>query len=497
MSENILIVGFKRSGVAVAELMRRLGKNVYVYDRAGIAEPPEYAEEDRSGKKDFGAVLDGINTAVISPSVGLDSGIVSECKKRGVEVIGEIEAAFRAFQGNITAVTGTNGKTTTVMLIEDIYKRAGKKCAALGNIGKPFSEFFKSDTDEAVLEVSSFQLESVKKFRPHIAVFLNFAPDHLDRHKNAGEYFAAKMKIFENQTADDYAVINYDDGTLRGFFCGENNSGKKVEEHCAEPVNLPCFCAEKTDVKRSEKHGVEPANLPYISTEKTDKKRSEKCGVIRSKSLYFSAEKRVRGAYAEDGEIFFDDGEKREKICRVSDLKISGRHNLENALAAVCAAKLNGVENEYIIAAFQNFKLAHNRIEFVREIGSTRFFNDSKGTNIHATAAAVRSMTGSTALILGGSDKGEDFADLFSALPDNISAVFVTGQNATAILSAAEKFPHIRTERIDSLKEGVDAAYAKRPENVLFSPASASFDRYRNYEERGQVFVGLVNELTE
>jgi UDP-N-acetylmuramoylalanine--D-glutamate ligase len=768
MGENILIVGFKRSGIAAAKLLNSLGHKIYAYDKAGILNAPNFVE-DRSGylsaelsepkkeddfadtkfekendnvfnselkkasdgvfnsetkkvsgdvvnselKKEnssFDALLNGIDTAVISPSVSINSEIVKECKKRGICVIGEIEAAFSVFIGDIeteigrtevetdelrnengtnsteaenvieevrteieietevrrtevetdevrtengtnsteaengtgeirteietdetkteneingirvknvveeartenetddikikdgskifcrclkcqknkktkceqragaaeteiddcvplsaaacgrkrkarsvVAVTGTNGKTTTTLLIDAAYRAGGINCAALGNVGTPFSDFPALNVDTAVLEVSSFQLESTKTFRPHIAIFLNFASDHLDRHKDMGEYFAAKLKIFENQTIDDYAVINYDDGYLKEYFDMKNS----VSE-------INSF--EDGSFENAEENQFFP---------KAD-------GVhIRSELFYFSAETRVKGAYVEDGKVFFDDGNEIQAVCEVGDIKIPGRHNLENALAAVCAAKLEGIENEFIISAFRNFSLPHNRIEFVKRIGETDFFNDSKGTNIHASLAAIKSMKGDTALILGGSDKGEDFSELFNELPDAVRAVFVTGENAKKIIDAANDIgiktsfdADLDTEKIrekcgiktslntdfdgekirafcekkrgidspndgeksqknrgiktsfnidldtkksqknrgieprnnpilsetKTLKEAVERAYECGVKNVLFSPASASFDRYRNYEERGQVFVALVEELRQ
>ncbi|MDR1940579.1 MAG: UDP-N-acetylmuramoyl-L-alanine--D-glutamate ligase [Clostridiales bacterium] len=446
MGKNILIVGFKRSGISAARLMKESGCNVYIYDEKPVGGGfDDVVSGDRSGLC-YKAVFDGIDTAVLSPSVDINCQFVGRCRAAGIEVIGEIECAYRAFKGvgPVTAVTGTNGKTTTTALINDIYQSAGLKSAALGNIGIPFSDFIKEDIERAVVEVSSFQLESIVEFRPDIAVFLNFAPDHLDRHKTEKEYFDAKLKIFENQTERDFAVINADDEYLSDYF-----------------------------IKRKNADGL-------------------KAGV-----LYFSTRGRVRGAYADGGAIVFDDGKTAAcEVCKVLDVPLIGRHNVENALAAVSAAYAAGIPDGAIRAALRSFKPAKNRIEFVKKVGETAFYNDSKGTNIHAAIAAARSMTGSFSLILGGSDKGEDFGRLFAALPENVCEIFVTGANAKKITAAAKAGGYAdRAFECATLEECIKKALKKSPQNILLSPASASFDRYKNYEERGADFVRIVNSI--
>ncbi|MDR3293135.1 MAG: UDP-N-acetylmuramoyl-L-alanine--D-glutamate ligase [Clostridiales bacterium] len=455
MGRNVLIIGFKRSGISAAKLFHFLGDGVYVCDRSEIRDIPEWVKGDRNGLM-YDELFEGIGLVVLSPSVDIKSEMVCEAQKRNIAVIGETEGAYRVFNGRVTAVTGTNGKTTTTSLIEAFYLKGGKKAAALGNIGIPFSEFIKKDIDEAVLEVSSFQLESTRDFKPHIALFLNFAPDHLDRHKDLEEYYSAKVKIFQNQTSEDFAVINADDEILFDRF---------------KDGITPYALGLSSDV--SER--FQNRNLPRLYT--------------------FSAKRKTIGAYVEKEGIFFDDGAKTRRVCSLSDGKLKGAHNLENVLAAITAACLSDIENTAVINALSEFQPAHARIEFVKKIEETSFFNDSKGTNIHASIAAAKAMTGSTALILGGSDKGEDFRVLFRALPDNIISVYVTGENASKIIEAAGEFPHVKICGLKTLKECVKKAYEERPKNVLLSPASASFDRYKNYEERGVVFEKLVEEL--
>ncbi|MDR3262695.1 MAG: UDP-N-acetylmuramoyl-L-alanine--D-glutamate ligase [Clostridiales bacterium] len=440
MSKNVLIIGFGRSGRSAAKLVNETGDNVYIYDEKAVADIPCFVRENRSGYETE-KLFDGIDSVIISPSAAINSALVKQAESRGIAVVGETETAYAAFGGGVTAVTGTNGKTTVTMLIHGIFEKAGIRCAALGNIGTPFSEFFWLGIDEAVLEVSSFQLESIKTFRPHIAVFLNFAPDHLDRHADIKEYFAAKLNLFLNQTRNDFAVINADDPYLREKFGNGMPQG------------------------------------------------------YESELFYFSAERRVKGVYVKDGDIIFDDGRTAKKICTVSDIPLKGRHNLENALAAICAAYLKNIGSDDIEAALKSFEPPRHRIEFVRRIGGTDFFDDSKGTNVHATVAAVKSMVGETVLILGGSDKGENFGDLFKDMPKSVKEIFVTGQNSHKILAAASGFEAIKISETATLEECVKQAYAAAPDNVLFSPASASFDRYRSYEERGKHFVRITEEL--
>ena len=447
MYGNVLVVGFKKSGVSAARLMRSLGRSVYVYDKAGIGNIPEYVKGDRSGYS-YSRLFEGIDLVVLSPSVDINSELVREAKARSIGVIGEIEAASLCFRGEIVAVTGTNGKTTVTSLVESIFKAAGKKCKALGNIGTPFSDFFGQDIDIAALEVSSFQAESMVSFRPRAALFLNFAPDHLDRHKTMESYFAAKLNIFQNQRRGDYIIVNADDAYLFEYF----TAGRGVEI------------------------GIS-GSTPEV--------------------IFFSAEKKVKGAYIEDGKILFNIEKDRrpDYVCDVSEVRLKGRHNLQNALAAVAAAGVFGIGGDAVSRALKVFEPPRARIEFVANIDGVSFFNDSKGTNIHATAAAVESMSESTALILGGSDKGEDFHDLFKVLNGKVKAVFVTGQNAGKILAAAADYPSVPVTEYSSLTECVREAFLSRCDNVLLSPASASFDRYKNYVERGEHFIKIVNGL--
>jgi UDP-N-acetylmuramoylalanine--D-glutamate ligase len=312
---------------------------------------------------------------------------------------------------------------------------------------------------DVVLEVSSFQLESIKRFKPDISVFLNFAPDHLDRHRSMEEYFEAKLRIFENQTQEDYAVINADDKRLEEYFL---NAG---------------YIYHGGGIMTNDKNG--------------------KKAKVNADVYFFSTIRRVKGVYADGEKIMFFDGNKTVKICGLNEIKLCGRHNLENVLAAMCAAKLRGIDNDAIIKALDGFVPPHNRIELVREVFGMRFFNDSKGTNIHATLAAIESMDGDTVLILGGSDKGEDFCELFSALPEKIKEICVTGQNAKKITEAAREFLKIKIAEFDTLYDCVKKATKTGCKNVLFSPASASFDRYKNYEERGRDFVKIVGGLAD
>jgi UDP-N-acetylmuramoylalanine--D-glutamate ligase len=385
------------------------------------------------------ARLDGVRTVVKSPGVPRGAPVIAAALERGIEVMGELELAWRAIPNRFVAVTGTNGKTTTVELLGHVYREAGESVAVAGNVGTPLSELAgELDPGATVIcECSSFQLEDSLEFAPECAVFLNLAPDHLDRYAGLEDYLAAKLRIFANQGNDDVAVYNADDPALAGTDLGG----------CARRV---AFC-----------HGAGPD-----------------CEV----------------AVAE-GTIFYDG----EPLFGVDELGLPGEHNVANAMAAAAAALSMGLGREAVRAGLRSFAGVPHRLEEVAEIGGVRFFNDSKATNVASAMVGLRAFDGGIHAIFGGSEKGEPFAPLLEPVRERSVACYLTG--ATADRLAEELAPVLEAgvalHRCADLEDAVGraAAAAQPGETVLLSPACASFDAFENFERRGERFREIVEGL--
>ncbi len=439
--QTFLVFGLSRSGISVAEFLLKRRASVYVYDETENPRIDEVKERlKRKGaklleKEEFARVEEGCEVLVLSPGVPIDHPIAIRFKRAGKAVVGESEIAARYMKIPMIAVTGTNGKTTTVSMIADILNKSGEKAYPCGNIGDPMVNYCEEMEGIAVAEISSFQLETLSSHQPHIAVVLNITEDHLNRHYNMENYLFLKEKLLKNLTAAEYAVLNYDDPAVRAF-------GKKT----------------------------------------------------KAQKLFFSVKERVRGGYYEKGELFFGE----EKILSVSDLPSSGVHNVQNALAAIITAKLMGIRTEDVVSGLTSFKGIKHRIEEVGEVAGVLYVDDSKGTNVDATIKAVETMKRETILLLGGQNKGYDYKKLFSVLNDSLVVHAVLyGENRYALLESARGCGY---EKI-TLCEGfafavrVAAIRAKAGQAVLLSPASASFDEFANYEERGDTFVKIVQSF--
>jgi UDP-N-acetylmuramoylalanine--D-glutamate ligase len=436
-----LVVGLARSGVAAARLLAARGERVRGVD-SGF---PKSAEGLRQAgvevflDTDGIALLEGTRTVVKSPGVPREAPVIAAALERGIEVVGELELAWRALPNRFLAVTGTNGKTTTVELLGHVYRSAGEPVAVAGNVGTPLSELVGTVDPEAtvVCECSSFQLEDSSEFAPECAVFLNLAPDHLDRHHDLESYLAAKLRIFANQGNDDLAVYNADDPELAGTDLGG----------CARRV---AFCV-----------GAAPD-----------------CEVALA-----------------EGTIFYDG----EPLLRATELGVFGEHNVANAMAAAAAALSLGLGREAVAAGLRSFAGVPHRLEPVAELGGVRFVNDSKATNVASAMVGIRAFAGGVHAILGGSEKGEPFAPLLDPVRERCAACYLTG--ATADRMAAELAPvleaGIALHRCEDLEHAVRraAAAAAPGETVLLAPACASFDAFENFERRGERFRAIVEEL--
>jgi UDP-N-acetylmuramoylalanine--D-glutamate ligase len=435
------VVGLARSGQAAARMLAARGEVVRAVDgrhpegAAGLEGVGVEVFLDTDGL----AQLEGTRTVIKSPGVPREARVIAAARERGVEVMGELELAWRALPNRFIAVTGTNGKTTTVELIGHIYRTAGEPVAVAGNVGTPLSGLV-GEVDRGatlVCECSSFQLEDTIAFAPECAVFLNLAPDHLDRHGTLEDYLAAKLRIFANQGNDDVAVYNADDP----FAAGTDLGG------CARRI---AFC-----------HGAGPD-----------------CEV----------------AVAE-GTIFYDG----ESLVSVDGLGIVGEHNVANAMAAAAAALAMGLDRKAVREGLRSFAGVAHRLEPVAEIEGVRFVNDSKATNVASAAVGIRAFGGGVHAILGGSEKDEPFGPLVEPIAECARACYLIG--ATSERMARELAPvleaGVELHRCADLEEAVRRAAraAAEGEVVLLSPACASFDAFQNFEERGESFRRIVETL--
>ena len=449
---RVLIVGMARSGIAAAQLLCAHGARVTVSD----AKPEESFGDKLDALRALPVSMrlgeDGVDALqnqellVISPGVPIDAPIVQAARRLGVPVTGELELASRFLRGSLVAVTGTNGKTTTVTLLGAIFQAAGKICHLAGNIGYPLSAAALESRydDVTVAEVSSFQLETTDTFHPLTAAVLNVTEDHLNRHGTMEAYTALKRHIFAAQDESNYAVLNYEDPLCRAMAEG-----------------------------------------------------------LKSRVLYFSRLHEVpQGAFVRDGQIVLRLNGMEKTVCAAEEIDIPGLHNLENALAAAAIAATRGVPAPVIRHALRTFQGVEHRIEFVRELDGVRYINDSKGTNVDSTIKAVQSMKLPTAIILGGYDKHVSF----DALAQEIKATPLIRHCVLIGATAAQIEDALRRAGVESIAHAQTLAQAVatcrklmqqgEEANVLFSPACASFDMFDDYEQRGRVFKQIVRELT-
>jgi UDP-N-acetylmuramoylalanine--D-glutamate ligase len=440
--KRVLVVGLGKSGIASALFVKKRGAQVTVSD----SKPQEQLGEEIPLLLDQGIAVEtgghgertfrGQDLIVVSPGVPVDSAPLAQARALGERVIGEIELAARFLPANLIAITGSNGKTTTTTLTGEIIAKGGFSVAVGGNIGTPAISLVERTTPETVvvLEVSSFQLETIQQFRPHIAVVLNVTPDHLDRHRTFQSYSDAKARIFENQQLGDFVVLNADD-----------------------PV-----CVEMA--KRT-----------------------------RAQVFWFSRQKEVaQGSWVDDGRVTFLERGRRQPIMPVAEIPLKGAHNLENVLAASCAGVLAGCRPELIRQAIRGFKAVEHRLEYVATIRGVEYYNDSKATNVDATIKALESFPANVHLILGGKDKGSDYGALNHLLRERVKRVYTIGAAAAKIeaqITSATEFV-----RVGTLAAAVHRAArtAQAGDVVLLAPACASFDQFRNYEHRGKAFKQMV-----
>ena len=448
-NKRVLVLGMARSGIAAAELLLHHGAIPLLCDSKKEEAFGDSLDSLRGTACEFHlgedpvALLDEADILLISPGVPIDAPVVLAAKEKGVSVTGELEMASVMLNGDMLAISGTNGKTTTTTLVGKIFENAGRVTHVAGNIGYPLSAVAKVSKKEdiSIVEVSSFQLESIRTFHPRVAALLNITEDHLNRHGTMAQYIKLKQRLFENQKQSDVAVLNLDDPVL-----------------------------------------------------------AKMAGKLKGRVAFFSRTQKVEnGAFVEDGKIVWQWDGIRKTICGTDEVLIPGPHNLENALAATAMACAMGIPAPIIRHTLVSFTGVEHRIEKVRVFKSVTYINDSKGTNVDSTIKAVQSMKVPTVLILGGYDKHTDFMPLCREIvaSGKISHVVAIGQTAKQIHTQLEEAGYTNVVRAYSFEEAVNTARAMAVVggNVLLSPACASFDMFRDYEHRGHVFKELVNAL--
>lgn len=446
---STIVLGFGKSGISAMRLLLGKGQDVTMYDTRKDIEVPDDISKAKS-KYDIkvyaGEDIDvsAYDLAVISPGVDPETEIVRKLKDAGAEIISELELAYRYAKGKFIAITGTNGKTTTTTLAGEIFKNAGFDVRICGNIGRPVSESLENSNEDTyfVTEVSSFQLEAISKFKPFISIILNITEDHLDRHKTMENYIAAKCRVFENQDERDSLIYNADDGGV-------------------------AKCA----------HGSQA--LKYAISLKNPQKN---------------------GAYLKDGKLILAIDGRTQVLCDAKDVNLFGEHNIQNILAASLAALLAGASIDSIGNTVKKFKAVEHRLEYVDTACGVKYINDSKGTNVDASTIAIKALPGGIHLIAGGYDKGADFSEFARGFDGKVKALYLFGATKERF---EKEVKHAgfegRISVCNNLRECVEKASSSAASGdiVLLSPASASWDMYKSFEERGDEFKELVVKLKE
>ena len=446
--KKVLVFGTGLSGIGAAALLYKKGAEPVIYD-GNVKTEPEQVKEKLG--KDIPAriligdlpeeVLDELDLAVLSPGVPIDIPAVNMLRDRGIPIWGEVELAYANSKGNVLAITGTNGKTTTTSLLGEIMSLHQESVFVVGNIGTPYTGVALETDEESVTvaEISSFQLETIDTFRPKVSAILNITPDHLNRHHTMEEYIRVKESIAKNQGEEDTCVLNYEDEALREF-------GKTL-----------------------------------------------KCQV-----LFFSSLRTLeQGIYLEEGRITYRNGEKKTVICHVSELNLPGRHNYENVMAAAGMALSYGVPAEEICMAVKQFQAVEHRIEYVTEKNGVVYYNDSKGTNPDAAIKGIQAMDRPTLLIGGGYDKESSYDEWILSFDGKVKYLVLLGETRENIARAARTCGFDNILFADTLEEAVKicAERAESGDAVLLSPACASWDMFPSYEVRGRKFKEYVRNL--
>ena len=445
--KKVLVFGSGISGIGAVKLLEDHGAEVILYDGNDKLDKVAMKEQLGDGVKaeiilgEFPEkLIDTLDIAVLSPGVPTDLPVVNAMRDKKVAVIGEVELAYAFGKGDVLAITGTNGKTTTTTLLGEIMKAYKEHTYVVGNIGNPYTVAARQMEEDAVAvaEMSSFQLESIVTFRPKVSAILNFTPDHLNRHHTMEAYVNAKKNIAKNQTAEDYCILNYEDERTREF--GEH---------------------------------------------------------IDAQVIYFSSRQKLeKGIYLDNGNMIYKNPEE-VLVCNVDELQLLGMHNYENYMAAVAMAAVYGVPMDIIRKVIRAFKGVEHRIEYVTEKNGVVYYNDSKGTNPDAAIKGIQAMNRRTVLLGGGYDKGSEFTEWINAFDGKVKKLILIGATKEKIAADAEECGFHDYVFADTFEEAVllAAKTAESGEAVLLSPACASWGMFPNYEVRGDEFKRIVNSL--
>ena len=450
LEEKYLVVGAGKSGVAACDLLQNKGRSAVLYDMnenmnfSAIREShPDWKGIEYANGKYSEELFDGITCVVMSPGVPVEGEFIDEIKRRGIKLSGEVELAYSLGLGEVYAITGTNGKTTTTSLTGQIFSNYFKSVFVVGNIGIPYTSVAAETVPDTriVAEISSFQLETIDTFKPHVSAILNITPDHLNRHHTMENYARIKESITKNQTSDDTCVLNYEDDELRRF--GET---------------------------------------------------------LKCKVIYFSSKRELPdGIYYRDKSIYSTLSGKEEEVINVKNMNILGLHNFENAAAAIAISIAAGVPMDIIRKSLREFQAVEHRIEFTAEKKGVRYYNDSKGTNTDASIKAVLAMDRPILLIGGGFDKKISFDEWVETFTGRVKKLVLIGETKYDIAKVCDKFDFKDYTFADTLEKAIDicAENAVDGDCVLLSPASASWDMFNSYEERGEIFKDYVRKLPE
>lgn len=446
--KKVLVFGTGISGIGAAKLLEKVQAEVILYDgneKLCKEEIRKKLPNDSKCEIVLGALskelLESLDLVVMSPGVPLDIPAVEQIKAAGIPIWGEIELAYQMSEGMVLAITGTNGKTTTTALLGEIMKAYAESVFVVGNIGNPYTDAALSMTEDSytVAEISSFQLETIDTFAPKVSAILNITEDHLNRHHTMEEYIRVKELITKNQTKEDYCILNYEDEVLREF--------------------------------------------------------GEKC---LAKTVFFSSERKLEKGVFLDGDVICLKTDKETfEIVKTEELKILGKHNYENVMAASAMAYYAGVPMEVIHKAVTQFRAVAHRIEFVEEIDGIAYYNDSKGTNPDAAIKGIQAMNRPTLLIGGGYDKESSYEEWIQSFDGKVKYLVLIGQTREKIQEAAHKCGFMNTILADNLEEAVSICTekAEKGDAVLLSPACASWGQFDNYEQRGDKFKEYVYAL--
>ena len=449
-NKNVLVVGCGISGIGSTKLLEKVGANPILFDENKKVDPN--AVRERFGEETKAAIVIGelpkememgIDIVVLSPGVPSDTAFADSFRNRNIPVIGEIELAYLCAKGQILAITGTNGKTTTTALCGKIVEEYFASSFIVGNIGNPYTDAALQMMEETVTvaEISSFQLETIEKFHPKVSAILNITEDHLDRHHTMENYVFTKQNITKNQTAEDICVLNYEDPYTAEFMA-----------KC--PAKVVCFS---------------------------------------------SARKLENGYYLDGENIVYAQNGEEAVLMNIHEMKLLGIHNVENVMAAIAITEGFGIPREHIIKVVKQFSAVEHRIEYVTTVNDVDYYNDSKGTNPDAAIKAVQAMNRPTIVIGGGYDKDSQYDEWIESFGDKVRWLILLGQTREKIEQCAKKHGFANVILVDSLEEAVAESYKKANpgEAVLLSPACASWGMFPNYEVRGKMFKEFVHKLKE